>query len=452
MPTLDTRRWAALTASPAAWAVAVAAFLLQLPLALNPGYFSHDELQWAYFASLGHAADWLDFATFQYRPLTFNLWMWLSRHLFDTPQAFHAVLVAWGAANAALLYAIGRRAGVDARAAAVAALVFALGPYAVVVHGWVGTIGDLAWMSCALAIAWVGLRGRVPTVGALAGVAVFAAVATAVGLLAKEAALSIPVLAAVAWAFTRDRRWGAATVGALLATAVYLALRLDVLLDAQQQPDLYAAKVSNIVVRWVEYQIFSPMVRAIEAHQTLTQSRPLYLVVSALLWCAWLAAMWRASRRLAAFAIVAGGAALGPVLLLGNAWNHYGYGFAAVMAMCGGAAWTRTARWGQMSLGTYGLLVVLHGIVVMGTMLEVGRVQAVFSPALAQALRARPADAAPLRVRPDPDAKAWIFVRLTHDIPAYDGVQIGDRVTLVGASDPADAVIAPDGHLVPVTQ
>ena len=40
--------------------------------------------------------------------------------------------------------------------------------------------------------------------------------------------------------------------------------------------------------------------------------------------------MWRGSPRLAAFAIVAGGAALGPVLLLGASANHYAYGFAAV--------------------------------------------------------------------------------------------------------------------------
>ena len=88
---------------PAAGWVFAAALLLQLPLALNPGYFSHDELQWAAFAEAGTRVSWLDIAIFQYRPLTFNLWMALSRVLFDAPMLFHSVLVAWGSLHAALL-------------------------------------------------------------------------------------------------------------------------------------------------------------------------------------------------------------------------------------------------------------------------------------------------------------------------------------------------------------
>ena len=444
MPAPDLRRWvAALPASPAPWAIVLAAFLLQLPLALNPGYFSHDELQWAYFATLGQSFAWFDFSPFQFRPLTFNLWMGLSRLLFDTPQAFHAVLVAWGAVNVGAVYAIGRRLGIEARLAAVAALVFALSPYAVVTHGWVGTIADLAWMSCALATAWVALRARGFVV-----IAVFAAFATAVGLFAKEAALSIPVLAAVAWVFTREKRWAAAAIGAGAAAAAYLALRLDAMLHSANLPTLYEAKVANVFVRWCEYQLFTPMVRVLEAHQTLSISSK-YLVVSALLWAAWIAALWRANHKLCVFALIAGGAALGPVLLLGQAWAHYAYAFAAVSALCGAAAWSRTARWGRMAIATYALLTVLHGIVVMGAMFEVGRVQSVFSPALADALRTRPLDAPPLRLRPDDDAKPWMFVRLTHDVPAYNGVPIGKRVQLVGHGQPADYRIARDGRLLP---
>ncbi len=438
-------RWSAMLARPAPWAVALAVFLLQAPLVLNPGYFSHDELQWAYFAThLDHSVDWFDVATFQYRPLTFNLWMVLSRALFDTPQAFHAVLVAWGAGNATLLYAIGRRAGIDARTCAVAVLVFALSPYAVVAHGWVGTIADLAWLSCGLAIAWFGLRAQ-----SLGAIAVFAAVATLVALLAKEAALSIPLVASVAWAFTRQKRWGAAALGAWAAAAAYLAVRLPVLLETTDKPALYTANVANVAVRWVEYQLFSPMVRVIEGQATLSQSSFKYLLMAAVLWCAWLAAMWRGSRRLAAFAIIAGGAALGPVLLLGASANHYAYGFAAVYALCGAAAWARTARWGRMALGTMALMTVLHGVVVMGVMLDVGRVQSVFSPALADVLRNRALDGPALRLRPAADAKGWMFQRLTHEIPAYREVPIGDRIRLVGPSEPADYTIAHDGRLAP---
>ena len=105
-----------MTASPLARGhaglVLLAVLLAQLPLILNPGYFSHDELQWAAAAEQGPGFVWLATDAFQYRPLTFNLWTWLSRHLFAQPQALPSVLVAWGAANAALLLALARRFGV----------------------------------------------------------------------------------------------------------------------------------------------------------------------------------------------------------------------------------------------------------------------------------------------------------------------------------------------------
>ena len=47
---------------------------------------------------------------------------------------FHAVLVAAGALNAALLFAAGRGFGVPVRAAMAGALVFVLSPYAVYTH------------------------------------------------------------------------------------------------------------------------------------------------------------------------------------------------------------------------------------------------------------------------------------------------------------------------------
>jgi hypothetical protein len=59
--------------------VALVGALLLVPLALNPGWFSHDELQWAAFArpldGVPIAAGWLEVERFQYRPLTFELWL-----------------------------------------------------------------------------------------------------------------------------------------------------------------------------------------------------------------------------------------------------------------------------------------------------------------------------------------------------------------------------------------
>ena len=77
----------------------------------------------------------------------------------------------------------------------------------------------------------------------------------------------------------------------------------------------------------------------------------------------------------------------------------------------------------------------------------VGEVQSRFSPALATAVRLHEGST-PLLLHPDPDANVWIFHRLTHDIPRYDGVPIGERVQLVEGNAPADYRILADGRLV----
>ena len=222
--------------SPAWPWVVLAALLLQWPLVLNPGYFSHDELQWAAFANGNLLAPWRDISAFQYRPLTFSIWMLLSRQLFDLPMAFHALLVTWGSMNAGLLFSVARRFGLAAWPATGGALIFAAGPFAALVHGWIGCIADLLWLSCALCTVWVVQQSSRPVVAALA-----AAAFTSVALLAKEAAFAIPPLLAVAWLFDgRQRSWLAATLGAGTAAAGWLAFRLDVLLHAPREGSQYA--------------------------------------------------------------------------------------------------------------------------------------------------------------------------------------------------------------------
>jgi len=433
-------------------AVFALALLGQWPLLANPGYFSHDELQWAAFAGSDGPirwSSWTAIGAFQYRPLTFNLWLWLSRQLFAQPQAFHLVLVAWGAGNAALLCALARRLGVATAPAIVAALVFALGPFAAYVHGWVGTIGDLAWVSCALLAGLAATRW--PRVGVAA---IAAAVFTAIGLLAKEAAAAIPLLLALAWWFDgRKRHWAAATLAAGAVVAVYLALRIGVLLHAPREGAQYALSAAHAPLRWVEYQLFALLPNVFEAFTMLARGIGSRIVVAGLLWLALLAALWRGSPRIAAIFLLGGIAALAPVLPLGSSWNHYGYGFAAVTAMAVAAAWPRAPRWGRGVIAVCALLCLWHGANVMRMMRHVGQVQAVFSPALAEAVAAHASGSRgdlPLRLRPAPDADAWIFARLTHQIPSYRGVAIGERVRLVAADAPADAVIAADGRIQPL--
>ena len=185
----------------AAWIAAAAAFALaNVGHLSNPGWFSHDELQWGWRAQQGLAHDWLDDAPFQYRPLTFQLWLLIARGLFDHPQACHALWIALGFGVCALLFAVLRRAGLAPRMALFGAAAFALNPYAIYVHGWVATLAELLWTACALGIAWFVLAAQRGS--RTAAVAVF--LLTSLALLAKETALAIAPLLGLAWLLTRD--------------------------------------------------------------------------------------------------------------------------------------------------------------------------------------------------------------------------------------------------------
>lgn len=416
------------------------ACLLQLPLVLNPGYYSHDELQWAVYAADRVQVPWLDVSAFQYRPLTFNLWMLLSRALFDTPMLFHAVLVAAGALNAPLLFAVGRGFGVQVRAAMAGALVFVLSPYAVYTHGWVGCIADVLWVGCALLLALFVQRTKRSLVAA-SSAALFAGLA----LLAKEAAFAIPPLLALAWWFDgRKPKWLFATLASGAVAALYLGLRIDVLLNAPREGSQYVLSIWHVPLRWLEYQLFPPIVPLQEAITTLQRTLPALIAGS--LWLGLLTALWQVGRRYMALFLLGGIAALLPVLPLASAWNHYAYGFAAIAAMTVAAAWPHASRIGRIAIGVFAVLTVLHGSAVMWRMQQVGRIQSVFSPALAEAVR-RHSGAAPLVLRIGPGIKPWIVQRLTHDIPRYNGVEIGDRVRLAADGDIADYIVQPDGQL-----
>ena len=139
------------------------------------------------------------------------------------------------------------------------------------------------------------------------------------------------------------------------------------------------------------------------------------------------------------------------MLPLGSAWNHYAYGFAAIAAMTVAAAWPRASQKGRIAIGVFAVLTVLHGGAVMWRMQQVGRIQSVFSPALAEAVRTR-TDAEPVVLQLTPGIKPWIVQRLTHDIPRYRGVRIGDRVRLAGEGEDADYIVQPDGGLQSVVR
>jgi hypothetical protein len=412
-------------------------------LVLNPGYFSHDELQWAAFARTGEAGQgWGDWRAFQFRPLTFELWLVLARAWFGTPFAMHAVFVALGTAIGAGLLALLVRLGVAWRIAVVAALGFVLGPVAMYTHGWTATLADLLWVGCGMLGAHAVLR--LSSTGAIAAVV---AVVTVLALLAKEAAVVLPALAALAWWLSGKRReWAVAAIASAVPVVAYLALRADVILFASRPGGAYAWSLSGIPTQWLTYLLFPIEPHVLEPQVALRPAAWKLAVLVALLAALW-ASVARVHWRAATWGVVGGALALGPVLLLQMPSNQYAYAHAAVVAGALAVAWPRLGRGGKGLLAFLLLVSTLHGAAVGWQMHRVGALQARFSPLLAAAVAM---SEAPVRVRL-PERDYWVYQRLMHQIPAYSGVLMTDRVVVVANDDPApvDYTIAADGSLVP---
>jgi hypothetical protein len=417
-------------------------------LLLDPGYFSHDELQWAAFAHAGPLSaldwqDWRDWRAFQFRPLTFDLWLLLARALFATPWAMHALFVAMGTAIGGGLLCLLVRIGVAWRVAVVAALAFVLGPVAMYTHGWTATLADLLWVGLGMLAANLVLR-----LASTRAIAIAVASLTVLALLAKEAAVVLPALAVLAWVLSgRRREWAVAALASGVPVAIYLALRAGVILFAPRAGGAYAWSVLSIPTQWLAYLAFPFEPNVLEPQNALLASRRQLVVVFALLVALW-ALVARAHWRAAAWGVLGGALALGPVLLLQSPSNQYAYAFSAVVAGALAVAWSRLGRGGR---GLVVLLLVVstwHGLNVARQMHRVGTLQARFSPALAAAVAQ--AGSAPVRVRLPAD-DTWVYARLTHEIPAYAGVPMQGRVVVMAPDDPAlvDYTVDGDGALRP---
>ena len=430
-----------------------ALLLLQAPLWLNPGYFAHDELQWAARADTSTPgqlpwASFFDVAWFQFRPLTFNLWLLLSHFLFESPRLFHAVCVLAGSFNALLLADVLRRAGCRAQVASGAALVFALGPFAAWVHGWVGCLGDLLWVGFGLGtVAVLQRQAASPERSASVIFAALAAVLTTLlALLSKEAALAIPALLALGTLLLRfPRHWLAATLASGIVAMLYLALRLDTLI-APGEAASYRLHPAALPARWFEYMVYPWALGTEEIHvlRMASWSKWLLLAFAPL---ALIACLWRASWRLALAWLLGATLVLAPVLALPVSFNQYGYGFAALGCGMAALAWQRLGRTGRGTLVVLALVAVAHGFQIQGQMLETGRLQAVFSPSLAEQAQAQRHGV--IALWPERASQFPIYARLVHDVPAWRGIPLGARVGMAANAEQATHLIAPDGHVQP---
>lgn len=423
---------------------------LQWLLVDNPGYFSHDELEWGAHADAAHWRSlpwvaWTEVSVLQWRPLTFNLWLLLSHGLFEWPQAMHLAWVLMGSGVAVALGVLLMRLGTAPGVARGAAVLFTLSPYVAYVHGWTATLADLLWLGLALALAHGWLSGKARGWQAPAFIALGLGL-TALALLAKEAALAMPALLALAWMLRPgERGLGWVALGSGVAGLAYLALRLDVLL-APDPTHAYAFSPLSAPRNWLAYWLFPLRPSALEVagfwNASLAQ-----LLVTGLLWLALVGLVARRSPRLALALVVGGSLALAPALPLGMATNQYAYGFSAWCVACLALAWPTLQRPGRVLLLFVAFVSSWHGINVQRGMRDAGQRQAQFQPALLAALDAQPQG---LRLRA-PANHGWLFRRLGQaNVRDRRGEAIGNRLQWVGPDEPADYEVTEEGHLRPL--
>lgn len=437
-------------------ALFVLLLLLQLPLICNSGYFSHDELQWWARADVATWTQlpwmsWTDLSVFQYRPLTFNLWLLFAHWLAPTPYWMHLAIVALGSANAILLARCVEGMGTTRGVATVATVAFVLSPYVAYTHGWTATLADLIVLGAGL----LALRLLQGYPGAARDgdrwwyttIAVVALVAAA--LLSKESAVVLPALLATALYRHPNRRSIALLIAlSAIVVAVYLSLRLNVILGGVHVEGSYAWAPLNLPRRLLEYLLFPFMPPLFEIGPTLAKSASrLALATSCVV--ALLAALTTLGWRWSVAWMALYGALLAPVLILDVSYNQYAYLASAAAIGIAAVAWAKLERGARIAIVAVAVVAVLHAGTIMTRMREVGAVQRNFYddllPRLADASR-------PLEIAVADVSDRWMVERFTSGVTRYRGATIGGRVALVGDTPAQDSaprlIMQPDGHLV----
>ncbi|MBO9662005.1 hypothetical protein [Dokdonella sp.] len=425
--------------------------LLQLPLILNPGYFSHDELQWWARADVADWAalpweSWTRLGVFQYRPLTFNLWLALSYTLADEPVLMHAVFVGLGSLNAVLLGVCVEKAGAPRRHAVFAAILFVLSPYVAYVHGWVATLADLLTLLLALASLRLLQRMARPPGAHDLVTGVLIVVLSSAALLCKEAAIVLP-FALLPALYRHPRPRAVLGMIALAATpvAIYLLLRLPVILATPPGSEAYAWSVGNVPRRLAEYLLFPFLPPLFEVAPVLAKSPPRLLGAAACLSAA-LVALGTLGWRWPVAWLALFAALLAPVLVLGTSYGQYAYLASAAAVGIATLAWTRLRFAPRIALGVVAAVACVHGMAIAWRMHDIGIAHRNFYADLTERLgTAR----APLRLAAA-DGDRWMIERFVAGVPSYRGVAVAGRVEILDRTDGSvEFVVQKDGHLAP---
>lgn len=420
--------------------------ILQLPLVVNPGYFSHDELQWASRADVISLIklpweSWLGIEAYQYRPLTFNVWLLASYFLFDYPYLFHALLVIWGSLNVVLLASIAGKYDLSSSTIIAAVMIFVLSPYVLYVHGWVATMADLLVMTSLLLMILCLLNIKRIWKQVLV-VLVFSVLA----FMSKESALSIPALFLILWFFDGFKKsWLIAMLVSGIVAVVYLALRFPVLLQ-QPAETHYSLSIWHIPLRWLEYHFYWLIPNAEEPNTIFTRGLRSTVLVVAMILASLMVAIWQSHKKSALMWLAGSFALLFPVLPIASSASQYGYLFAAWTVFIFAGIWKYGKKWHKSLLVFVVFLSIWHGLKTMSMMQKVGQIQSVFSVQLAETV-SNYENTGTIKLSIDNESSRWIFKRLSHDIHGYENVEMANNVRIVDKGEQADFTVFADGQI-----
>lgn len=414
----------------------VAALLVAGATASLPGYFAGDELQWGARAAAGwSAAPWVspDFSDFQFRPLTFNLWLAMSQVLFPHPRLFHWVYMALGVGIALLLYRCVTAAGQPAQVGTLTAAAFVVMPSSAFTHAWLGTLADLAWVACALTT--VMLVARKDSRMTVRGAAIAGLLLTATALAAKETAVCIPLLLGACYLLLPRAPVFAAAMGSAAAALVYLLLRWDALTRGDDAT--YVMDPALLPVQALKYVAWPFAWKNQELHNLF------YLgwddvVLALAMHAALIGLALRLSRRVTAAYLLAYFAAVVPVLVIPNAYPHYLYASGAAMAALLAWLWHRYKTWGRVVMTLPILALAIHAARIVNNFQDVARHERALTASIASEL-ASPTSG-PIRLEaPTLEVFDWTR-RLLANVPGVRGAAIDRSVHLCWQQRCVDAI------------
>lgn len=425
----------------------VVACVLQLPLFVLPGYFSHDDLQWLAFSE-PPVAQWRldklfgDILQFQYRPLTFTLWLTAGKWFGDSVVAMHTVRALFGIANAGLLAVLLRTLGVSRVIAVTAAWLWLCLPTSVYTNAWIGTYADALCLLFALVTAIAVSTPRVSATQA-GGIAFLA---TMLALLSKEVAIVFPALALCCYMFgKRDRKILAATIGAAVAVAIYMAIRWRVILFPVERVGRYEWSIGNVPDRLIDYLLYPFALTRFESTGPLDRPIAWLAAVVLLLMVGSLARAGASRVRLLAALFVC---ALGPALILPLTGVHYAFLAVSCAVVVFALAWQNIVGFARVCAVAGIAICMVHGAQVARLMYRTTDIQHTLYEDLRTAL-SRPG-APPIAIRAERMKDNWIVERMLVHVPRYRGMQIEGRVDFASFFDPQARVthlMSPSGHL-----